>query len=519
MTSANRGIVFQQIDRLYREGTLSGLGDSQLLERYLTRRDEAAFRALVDLHGPMVLGLCRRVLRDPRDIEDAFQATFLVLVRKAATIRDRGLLSNWLYGVAYRVARRARTHTLRRRGREIGFDRLDVSAASEATDIDGVGPALDQELNRLPAKYRATLVLCYFNGQTHDQAAEELGCPVGTVRSRLSRGRDLLRRRLIRRGRAPTAAIVGHGWDMPVRLGIESVPSALISSTVDAALAINAFQTLLAGAAAASVLALTQGVLTAMKLAQLKWIGMMILATSFAAGGVIAVAFAAGKSPKQATNLEEFTVKVADLEGQSGPQASNVTSPNKVALPNSNDPFQSSSILPNPAADSSRVVDLSNRSIRELEVELRLALNDDKRTEALARSASISAAERQQARGKVLLIQAKLDGLAEDLSDEIDRLKLESTKKDAELDRAAAQNEIKSVLLARNKRLNERKKGIVSEDEVTAAVAEHNVSQAQMSIVKVEKSEVELRIQQLQKRLGRIKEVVKLAEPAHEIKP
>ena len=89
MASVNRGVVFQQIDRLYRDGTLSGLGDGQLLERYLTRGDEAAFEALVNLHGPMVLGLCRRVLRDPRDIEDAFQATFLILVRKASTIRDR----------------------------------------------------------------------------------------------------------------------------------------------------------------------------------------------------------------------------------------------------------------------------------------------------------------------------------------------------------------------------------------------------------------------------------------------
>src|SRR5271163_160225 len=108
MATVHRG-VFQQIDRLYREGTLSGLGDGQLLERYLTCRDEAAFEALVNLHGPMVLGLCRRVLRDPRDIEDAFQATFLILVQKAPTIRDRSLLSNWLFGVAYRVARRART--------------------------------------------------------------------------------------------------------------------------------------------------------------------------------------------------------------------------------------------------------------------------------------------------------------------------------------------------------------------------------------------------------------------------
>ena len=118
MSCAGRGIVLRQIDRLFREGTLGGLGDGQLLERYLTRRDEDAFEALVDLHGPMVLGLCRRMLRDPRDIEDAFQATFLVLVRKAPAIRDRDLLSSWLYGVAYRVARRARTQTLRRRDRE-----------------------------------------------------------------------------------------------------------------------------------------------------------------------------------------------------------------------------------------------------------------------------------------------------------------------------------------------------------------------------------------------------------------
>src|SRR5277367_2772680 len=111
MASVNRG-VFQQLDRLYRDGTLSGLGDGQLLERYLTRGDEAAFEALVNMHGPMVLGVCRRVLRDPRDIEDAFQATFLILVRKAPCIRDRSLLSNWLFGVAHRVARRARSNTL-----------------------------------------------------------------------------------------------------------------------------------------------------------------------------------------------------------------------------------------------------------------------------------------------------------------------------------------------------------------------------------------------------------------------
>src|SRR5215472_606112 len=107
MSSTERGIVLQQLDRLFRDGTLAGLGDGQLLDRYRIARDEAAFEALVELHGPMVLGLCRRFLRDPRDIEDAFQATFLVLVRKAPVIRDGALLANWLYGVALRVASRA----------------------------------------------------------------------------------------------------------------------------------------------------------------------------------------------------------------------------------------------------------------------------------------------------------------------------------------------------------------------------------------------------------------------------
>jgi RNA polymerase sigma factor (sigma-70 family) len=160
MASFDRGIVFRQIDRLYREGTLAGLGDSQLLERYLTRRDEAAFEALVTLHGPMVLGLCRRILHDPRDVEDAFQATFLVLVRKASALRHRGLLSNWLYGVAFRVATRARSNTMRRRGREIAVANLEAPVDPERADLVEIGPVLDQELSRLPGKYRAPLVLC-----------------------------------------------------------------------------------------------------------------------------------------------------------------------------------------------------------------------------------------------------------------------------------------------------------------------------------------------------------------------
>ena len=250
MSAVGRGIVLRHLDRLFGEGTLTGLGDGQLLERYLTRQDEDAFEALVDLHGPMVLGLCRRMLRDPRDIEDAFQATFLVLVRKAPAIRDRNLLSSWLYGVAFRVARRARARTLRRRDRETSVGELEVAAEPEATGTAEFDPMLDQELSRLPERYRVPLVLCYLRGRTHDQAAAELRCPVGTVRSRLARGRDLLRKRLTSRGFAPTAmaAVLGGDATLPARLLVAPVPPPLAAATVRAALGFGSSHVLTAGA-------------------------------------------------------------------------------------------------------------------------------------------------------------------------------------------------------------------------------------------------------------------------------
>ncbi len=290
MSSIDRGSVLQQLDRLFSEGTLASLGDGELLERFLTRRDNAAFETLVEVHGPMVLGLCRRFLRDPRDIEDAFQATFLVLLRKAPGIRDGSLLSNWLYGVALRVATRARANLLRRRGREQAIGDAEFPAMPEFHDILGIGPVLDQELSRLPAKYRAPLVLCYLRGQTHDQAATELKCPVGTVRSRMARGRDLLKRRLTRRGLAPSASLFGAGHGVQTHLLTEAVPPQLVASTVQAAFALGSSHTAGSGAAAASVLALTQGVVTSMKIAQLKWIGLALLATGLSAGGAAVVA-------------------------------------------------------------------------------------------------------------------------------------------------------------------------------------------------------------------------------------
>ena len=300
MSFAGRGIVLRQVDRLFRDGTLAGLGDGQLLERYLTSGDETAFEALVDRHGPMVLGLCRRMLRDPRDIEDAFQATFLVLVRSAGAIRDRSFVSTWLYRVAHRVARQARSHAIRRRHGEIPVANLEastsVSEPPEAADLRELGPVLDEELSRLPENYRAPLVLCYLKGRTHDQAAEELRWPVGTVRSRLARGRDLLRKRLTRRGYAPMAAILGTGPGLPAGLPIEIVPPILTSATVRAALAFSSTRGIPAGAAATSMLTLTQGVLATMRLARWKWIGLALFATGLSAGGAVAISSAAART-------------------------------------------------------------------------------------------------------------------------------------------------------------------------------------------------------------------------------
>jgi RNA polymerase sigma factor (sigma-70 family) len=187
---------------------LAALDDRRLLERFLADRDEAAFEALVRRHGPLVLGVCRRVLRHAHDAEDAFQATFLVLACKAGSIARRDALPAWLYGVAYRVASRARAAAERRRSREA---ELGDPAAPAAPPPDGPGADLDAEISRLPDAYRLPLLLCELQGRSRRDASRALGLPEGTLSSRLARGRDLLRRRLTRRGVALGAGALSAG--------------------------------------------------------------------------------------------------------------------------------------------------------------------------------------------------------------------------------------------------------------------------------------------------------------------
>ncbi len=191
---------------LFSDGVSTGLSDKELLERFAASRDSAgelAFATLVARHGPMVLSVCRRMLRDPHETEEAFQATFLILVRKRGGIRIGASLGPWLYGVSVRVARRARNLASRRRW--IDLDEAiawPALAQAPAADLD-LRYAIDDFLAELPANYRAAIVLCYQQGLTHEEAAERLQCPVGTIRSRLARGRAILKDRLDREGLAP----------------------------------------------------------------------------------------------------------------------------------------------------------------------------------------------------------------------------------------------------------------------------------------------------------------------------
>src|SRR5947209_756264 len=174
--------------------------DGQLLERFVLSREESAFAALVRRHGPMVWGVCRRVLHRHQDAEDAFQATFLVLVRKAASVVPREMVANWLYGVAHQTALKARATTAKRGARAKQVKAMPEPVLELHGSRDELQARLDQELSRLPDKYRAVIVLCDLEGKARKEAAHQLGWPDGTVAGRLARARTMLARRLAQRG-------------------------------------------------------------------------------------------------------------------------------------------------------------------------------------------------------------------------------------------------------------------------------------------------------------------------------
>jgi RNA polymerase sigma factor (sigma-70 family) len=257
--------------------------DAQLLARFVAGRDETAFAALVRRHGPMVLGVCVRILGNTADAEDAFQATFLVLVRRARSVGRPDRLANWLYGVAHRTALKARADAARRRRHE---SRVEKRVQVEGPE-DGVGrdlrPVLDEELNRLPMKYRVPLVLCHLEGHTHEEIARRLGCPRETVTTRLTRGRERLRRRMVRRGvTLSTGALAAALSEGAVAAG---VPAALLEGTVKAAVLSAAGRAAAGGAISARVAALTEGVVRAMWMTKLKLTAAVLVGVGVLAWG------------------------------------------------------------------------------------------------------------------------------------------------------------------------------------------------------------------------------------------
>jgi len=200
MASAASGNTLREIDRLFCAGTVAGLSDQQLLERFAATRDEAAFAALVERRGPVVLRVCRSVLKDEHAAEDAFQATFMVLARIAPSLRTRGTLGGWLYRVAYRIAVEASAAAMRRRERERTVMTLAALRGEDLNPWNDWLPVLHEEIDRLPERYRAAIILCDLQELTYEQAAHELRWTMPTLRCRLARARERLRARLIRRG-------------------------------------------------------------------------------------------------------------------------------------------------------------------------------------------------------------------------------------------------------------------------------------------------------------------------------
>jgi RNA polymerase sigma factor (sigma-70 family) len=283
----------------------AALGDAVLLARFIERHDEAAFKVLVNRHGPMVWGVCRRLLHE-HDAEDAFQATFLVLARKAASIRSKAMLGNWLYGVAHRTALRARRTAARRRAREIQVTNMpDLKSVGPDPWAD-IQPLLDEELSHLPDVYRVVIVLCDLEGRTRKEVACQLGVPEGTVASRVARARAMLAKRLTRRGvtlsGGALAAVLAQ-----LRASA-AVPKSVVLATFKAVGLFAVGKTAATGVVSVEVAALTEGVMKAMLFSKLKSALAVVLILGFIATGATFV------SPRRAAGEEhklELHVKAA----------------------------------------------------------------------------------------------------------------------------------------------------------------------------------------------------------------
>jgi RNA polymerase sigma factor (sigma-70 family) len=304
MASGQLNKVVEYLRRVVSKQEAAGRADIDLLNRYVAHRDELAFEAIVRRHGAMVFGVCRRVLHDFHDAEDAFQATFLVLVRKAGSLRTPGMLANWLYGVAYRTAMHARKKAAMRRIKEAVAPAREVAPEMAAAELSQV---VDEELQKLPEKYRSLLVLCDLEGRTRREVAGLLGMPEGTVASRLAHARTVLAKQLTRRGIAlGTGTILGA---LSADGASAAVPPFLVITTVKAAAAFAAGHAATAATIPAAVVALAEGVLKTMLLSKTKNMVVVLLTLGLLTGTGAGVAYQVG-SREQVTEKPGQSAKI-----------------------------------------------------------------------------------------------------------------------------------------------------------------------------------------------------------------
>ena len=286
MTTSQTSKVIQQLRAavLLQDG--AGLTDGQLLGCFVERRDEAAFAALVKRHGPMIWGVCRRLLSH-HDAEDAFQAAFLVLSRKAATVLPREMVANWLHGVARQTALQIRRIAVRRRARERQVSEMPEPASAEQDLWRDLQPLLDEALRRLPDKYRAVIVLCDLEGKTRKEVARQLGVPEGTVAGWLARARAMLAKRLARHGFAVSGAALAAALSQSAASAV--VPTSVVCSTIKAASLFAVGQAVASGVISVQVAAVAEGASETMLLKKVTvaTLGALVLAAfGLALGGL-----------------------------------------------------------------------------------------------------------------------------------------------------------------------------------------------------------------------------------------
>lgn len=353
--------VVRHVNCLFHQGTAGGTGERQLLDKFLADGDETSFEAIVARHGPAVLRVCRQLLDDPNDVDDAFQATFLILVRKGRSLHRRDALGGWLYGVAYRVAVRARR--CRRMRPAPGSDPADLDQTGQV-EQDELRETVRREVARLPEKYRIPIMLCYLEGLSHLEAAERLGWPVGTVRGRMARGRDLLRNRLVRRGVTWSALTTTLMTASDARSS--TVPEALLESTIRAA-SRCVLKSSLAGTLSSPAIALTEGVLTSMLWNKLKLLALAVAGTSVLTAGL---AVLSRDLPPRASAAENASGNAHARNGWRRPvQARPIpVARNGVALNSADDTTKAQGATANEDADSGHTKSKLDEASRREEV-------------------------------------------------------------------------------------------------------------------------------------------------------